>query len=165
MSSPLSCLFCRTKASLLPYALAQLGKSSHEQHLCLFLKLFGCLVKQGVDEQTHLHESMLLSRHWYTDPDSMFNGRYTFDSMSAAHDARVFASEYAVFDWGMKTIPRGNIQARKAHQQTPGRICHPAATCARKPDPEMKEITDISWVRLIPCHANRASAHALQEET
>ena len=57
-----------------------------------------------------LIDRFFLCRHWYTDPDSMFNGRYTFDSMSVAHDARVFASEYAVFDWGIKTIPRGNIQ-------------------------------------------------------
>ena len=55
-------------------------------------------------------------RHWYTDPDSMFNGRYTFDSMSVAKDSYVFASEYAVFDWGIPTIPRGNIQVRqRAH--------------------------------------------------
>lgn len=40
----------------------------------------------------------------------MFNGRYTFDSMSVAKDSYVFASEYAVFDWGISTIPRGNIQ-------------------------------------------------------
>ncbi len=52
----------------------------------------------------------MLSRHWYTDPDSMFNGRYTFDSMSVAKDSYIFASEYAVFDWGISTIPRGNIQ-------------------------------------------------------
>jgi hypothetical protein len=42
----------------------------------------------------------------------MFNGRYTFDSMTAAKDSYVFASEYAVFDWGISTIPRGNIQVR-----------------------------------------------------
>ena len=55
-------------------------------------------------------------RHWYTDPDSMFNGRYTFDSMSVAKDSYIFASEYAVFDWGIPTIPRGNIQVRqRAH--------------------------------------------------
>ena len=52
----------------------------------------------------------LACRHWYTDPDSMFNGRYTFDSMSVAKNSYVFASEYAVFDWGIPTIPRGNIQ-------------------------------------------------------
>ena len=40
----------------------------------------------------------------------MFNGRYTFDSMTVAKDSYVFASEYAVFDWGISTIPRGNIQ-------------------------------------------------------
>ena len=40
----------------------------------------------------------------------MFNGRYTFDSMSVDKDSYVFASEYAVFDWGISTIPRGNIQ-------------------------------------------------------
>lgn len=40
----------------------------------------------------------------------MFTGRYTFDSMSFAKDSYVFASEYAVFDWGISTIPRGNIQ-------------------------------------------------------
>ena len=40
----------------------------------------------------------------------MFNGRYTFDSMSVVKDSYVFASEYAVFDWGISTIPRGNIQ-------------------------------------------------------
>lgn len=51
-------------------------------------------------------------RHWYTDPQSMFNGRYTFDSMKVAKDSYVFASEYAVFDWGIQTIPRGNIQVR-----------------------------------------------------
>lgn len=46
----------------------------------------------------------------------MFNGRYTFDSMSVAKDSYVFASEYAVFDWGIPTIPRGNIQVRqRAH--------------------------------------------------
>ena len=43
----------------------------------------------------------------------MFNGRYTFDSMSVAKDSYVFASEYAVFDWGIPTIPRGNIQVRQ----------------------------------------------------
>ena len=43
----------------------------------------------------------------------MFNGRYTFDSMSVAKDSFVFASEYAVFDWGIPTIPRGNIQVRQ----------------------------------------------------
>lgn len=53
---------------------------------------------------------MDVCRHWYTDPQSMFNGRYTFDSMTVAKDSRVFASEYAVFDWGISTIPRGNIQ-------------------------------------------------------
>ena len=53
---------------------------------------------------------LLFCRHWYTDPDSMFNGRYTFDSMSVAKDSYVFASEYAVFDWGISTIPRGHIQ-------------------------------------------------------
>lgn len=51
-------------------------------------------------------------RHWYTDPQSMFNGRYTFDTMTVAKDSYVFASEYAVFDWGISTIPRGNIQVR-----------------------------------------------------
>jgi hypothetical protein len=66
-----------------------------------------CTIDSGM---TH----MCLFRHWYTDPDSMFNGRYTFDGMSAARDAHVFASEYAVFDWGIRTIPRGNIQARDA---------------------------------------------------
>ena len=44
----------------------------------------------------------------------MFNGRHTFDAMSVAQNAQVFASEYAVFDWGIKTIPRGNLQARAA---------------------------------------------------
>ncbi|CAL8471543.1 g11085 [Coccomyxa elongata] len=52
--------------------------------------------------------------HWYTDPQSMFNGRYTFDSMTVAKDSYVFASEYAVFDWGISTIPRGNIQGAVA---------------------------------------------------
>ncbi|EIE21944.1 glycoside hydrolase [Coccomyxa subellipsoidea C-169] len=52
--------------------------------------------------------------HWYTDPQSMFNGRYTFDTMTVAKDSYVFASEYAVFDWGIKTIPRGNIQGAVA---------------------------------------------------
>lgn len=42
----------------------------------------------------------------------MFNGRYTFDTMTVAKDSYVFASEYAVFDWGISTIPRGNIQVR-----------------------------------------------------
>ena len=60
------------------------------------------------------HENRSVAcRHWYTDPDSMFNGRYTFDSMSVAKDSYVFASEYAVFDWGIPTIPRGNIQVRQ----------------------------------------------------
>lgn len=45
----------------------------------------------------------------------MFNGRYTFDSMSVAKDSYIFASEYAVFDWGISTIPRGNIQVRRQH--------------------------------------------------
>lgn len=40
----------------------------------------------------------------------MFNGRYTFDSMTVAKDSLVFASEYAVFDWGISTQPRGNVQ-------------------------------------------------------
>ena len=40
----------------------------------------------------------------------MFNGRYTFDSMSTVKDSYIFASEYAVFDWGISSIPRGNIQ-------------------------------------------------------
>lgn len=45
----------------------------------------------------------------------MFNGRYTFDSMSALKDSYIFASEYAVFDWGISSIPRGNIQVLDLH--------------------------------------------------
>lgn len=51
--------------------------------------------------------------HWYTDPTSMFRGRYTFDAISVPEgNGRIFASEYAVFDWGIPTQPAGNIAVR-----------------------------------------------------
>eukprot|EP00884_Botryococcus_braunii_P004902 jgi/Botrbrau1/14412/Bobra.0014s0059.1 len=52
--------------------------------------------------------------HWYTDPLSMFRGRHTFDNMSVAANGNIFASEYAVFDWGIPTAPAGNIQGAVA---------------------------------------------------
>lgn len=64
----------------------------------------------GGEVEHNIGGHLRLFRHWYTDPQSMFNGRHTFDAMSVAQNAQVFASEYAVFDWGIKTIPRGNIQ-------------------------------------------------------
>lgn len=49
----------------------------------------------------------------------MFNGRYTFDTMTVAKDSLVFASEYAVFDWGISTIPKGNIQVGLSARSCP----------------------------------------------
>ena len=68
----------------------------------------------GGEVEHNIGGHLRLFRHWYTDPQSMFNGRHTFDATSVAQNASVFASEYAVFDWGIKTIPRGNIQARRS---------------------------------------------------
>ena len=77
-----------------------------------------------------------LCRHWYTDPDSMFSGRYTFDSMSVAHDAHVFASEYAVFDWGIRTMPRGNVQVPTCARQSSCLTGGPQEALPTQPSPE-----------------------------
>ena len=39
--------------------------------------------------------------------------------MTIQTDAYVFASEYAVFDWGIPTSPRGNMQVHKARLSIP----------------------------------------------
>jgi len=49
----------------------------------------------------------------------MFKGQTTFDNMTIQTDAYVFASEYAVFDWGIPTSPRGNMQVHKARLSIP----------------------------------------------
>ena len=59
----------------------------------------------GLDAPTDLWDW-----HWYTDPDSMFRGRSTFDKWEPAQHASVFASEYAVFDWSIATKPAGSLQ-------------------------------------------------------
>lgn len=43
--------------------------------------------------------------------------------MTVAKDSYVFASEYAVFDWGISTIPRGNIQVRFTNLGGKEHIC------------------------------------------
>ncbi len=62
----------------------------------------------------------------------MFNGRYTFDSMTVAKDSYVFASEYAVFDWGISTMPRGNIQVRVTEKR--GRTAYVIQICINPDD-------------------------------
>ena len=52
-------------------------------------------------------EQDLYDWHWYTDEDSMFQGRFTFDNFP--RDKPVFVSEYAVFDHGIQTKPAGNL--------------------------------------------------------
>ena len=49
----------------------------------------------------------------------MFKGQTTFDNMTVQTDAYIFASEYAVFDWGIPTIPRGNMQVHNARLSFP----------------------------------------------
>jgi hypothetical protein len=50
--------------------------------------------------------------HWYTDPVSMFRGRHVFDEAIEGPNGLIFASEYAVFDWGIPTAPAGNLAVR-----------------------------------------------------
>ena len=52
--------------------------------------------------------------HWYTAAGSIFHARATFDAIPRGPDApKVFASEYAVFDWGRQPfVPYGNMEVR-----------------------------------------------------
>ena len=48
--------------------------------------------------------------HWYASAPEMFAGRTVFDGSSRANNGSIYASEYAVFDWGIPTSPVGNLQ-------------------------------------------------------
>ena len=48
--------------------------------------------------------------HWYASAPEMFAGRTVFDGSSHANNGSIYASEYAVFDWGIETSPVGNLQ-------------------------------------------------------
>ena len=52
--------------------------------------------------------------HWYTSASSIFHARPTFDAVPRGPGLpQVFASEYAVFDWGRKPLrPYGNMEVR-----------------------------------------------------
>ena len=50
--------------------------------------------------------------HWYTAASSIFHARATFDAVPRGPGhPQVFASEYAVFDWGHEPFrPYGNVE-------------------------------------------------------